>query len=258
MSNLEKNEYIKEKIGRIKNKKRIIFLTIIITTVLAAIEAFSTYDEYDTTVSVIPEIPTDQGSVAGSLLQQFSGLGGLGLGGSLSGNSTIPPQLYSKVVNSTPFILYLFEKEVYFKRHDLKINVQRYFEEYHREPIISSSVNFLYDLPWKILRRKSQDFKKGSLPEKEDSPIFLTKNEEKLIINLRKRITVTLDPKTGILKLVIRMPDRLASAELASIILSYLKEYVTIYRKQKAQRNMNLFGRNLRNQKQDLKLHNRF
>ena len=67
--------------------------------------------------------------------------------------------------------------------------------------------------------------------------IKLSKEDTKLLEKYRKRISVDVDTKTGILTLATEMPDAYASAELALLCTDLLTSYVIDYKVSKAKEN---------------------
>ena len=227
--------YLREKIHYLLARKRLISLIVACFVVFTALFAFTSKNEYKTQIKVLPELQSNQNGLAGGLLKQFGGIG-LNLGDMMSaGLSTIPPELYDEVVNSTPFLLKINEKKIFFSSLQKKVSLKEYFELYNKESFIIEFFSSLKEALFKFydyLRGASEG---GSRLQKEGRSIVrLTEKEEIQLVNLENRIEVVLDTKTGILKITTKMPDPYASADLAQLVLEDLQENIIQYKNKKA------------------------
>lgn len=196
--------------------------------------------EYETGATLMPE--AQQQGMAGSLIEQYGGLLGMG-GGSMSidQDATISPQLYPQIIRSLPFQLELLNKSVAFATYDTTATVHDFFDEIHSPSVFSYISAYTVGLPWKIKGLfTGNDELKQPLPEgfQADSVVSVSKAQLRIIENMRERITVTLDEETNTIDLNVVMPDPNAAAELGKESINLIKEYVTLYRTRKAQEDL--------------------
>jgi uncharacterized protein involved in exopolysaccharide biosynthesis len=79
---------------------------------------------------------------------------------------------------------------------------------------------------------------KREIGEEELNPFMLKPNEAGVVNNLGKRITVSVDKKTGVTTLSVTMQDPLISANVTTIVLKNLQDYITDYRTNKARHDL--------------------
>lgn len=197
--------------------------------VVGTIIAFSIPKEYNTVVELAPE-STDNS--AGNGLGSLASMAGISLGNKGRADA-VYPTLYPDVVNSVPFITSLFDVEVKTVDDGPATTVQHYMKEDISAPWWSWIMRF----PSKIIGwfRSSDD--NGQKPETLD-PFRLTREQHALVNALRARISATVDSKTSVVTIDVRMQDPLVSAILADTVISRLQTYVTAYRTDKARNDL--------------------
>ena len=80
-------------------------------------------------------------------------------------------------------------------------------------------------------------------PEEGDAkldPFRLTRDESAIADALSKRISVSVDKKTGVTTLSVTMQDPLISASLTDTVMHCLQNYITDYRTNKARHDLHL------------------
>lgn len=193
------------------------FLVILIVGLAAGLGlwyGFTSQEEFVSEGKILPELPgeaTRLGSLAG-----LANLAGIDLA-NIENTEAIRPDLYPDVLKSTPFFLELF-KQNFFTKDNKKIS----FEQFYHNTIEEGT-----DIKEKDIKR---------FPVKENGFLILNHQYEKRIENLKKRIQVGIDKKSGIISISVKMPDPVVAAEVARFSMVYLTEYVTIYRTDKAKK----------------------
>lgn len=182
--------------------------------------ALNSREEFKTFGSILPEI---QSKGAGGL-GQFAGiasLAGVDLS-SLSGASVdaIRPDLYPNVITSTPFYLALFKVTVSTINND-----SLSFEEFYNKSIEDGKV-----ISPKLL--ESHEVREKGL-------ISLRRLDEIRLQDIKKRIQATIDRKTGIITISVKMPDPVVAAKVTKFAMEYLVNYVKIYRTEKLRNDVN-------------------
>ncbi len=198
--------------------------------------AFLSPVEYQTEATLMPEMPNQQGQV-GSMLQKYGGL--LGLSGSsfdFSQKSTIPPQLYPRIVKSLPFQLQLLEQEVYFVSYDTTTTVFVFFNDIYTPSIFSFIKKYTIGMSGKVKEWILDGNKPPEFPSEFETNdiLHLTKEQMEVIENMWERIKVSLDEESGVITVSSEMPDPVAAAIVGNTAIKLLTEYLKEYHTQKA------------------------
>ena len=211
-----------------KNRKKVIKWCAI-GAVVGIIVAFSIPKEYTSEVKLAPEIG-DSSKSAGSL-GALASIAGISTGSS-AGADAVYPMLYPDVVSSVPFLTSLFDVEVELKEGGVKMPLSQYIAEDTRRPWWS----VVMGLPFKLIGMLTP-----SEPEDPDHHLDnfrLTKKEDGLVKALKERIVATVDAKTSVVTVSVRMQDPLVSGMLADTVVNRLKEFITLYRTDKARQDL--------------------
>ncbi|MDX1638057.1 MAG: Wzz/FepE/Etk N-terminal domain-containing protein [Balneolaceae bacterium] len=197
--------------------------------------------EYQTGATLMPELQSSQ-STASNLLQQYGGLLGMS-GGNLDAGQQgmIPPTLYPQIVQSLPFQLELLNKRVHFAEFDTTTTVYTFFDEVYTPSVFSYIMAYTVGLPGKIIGLiKGEEETDQPLPQgfATDSVVSVTKGQMEVIDNMRERVTVSLNEETGVINLMVEMPDPNAAAQVGKTSIALLKEYMTNYRTRKAKEDL--------------------
>ena len=147
--------------------------------------AFTAREEFVSEGKILPEMSGGAGSSLGGLAN-LVGIGGFELG--LKNNTeAIRPDLYPDIIQTTPFFLNLFNQGVTTKTGD-----SLSFESYYHQAI-----------------------EENKTPEEIDTELFKGKPEGVIVINrvteerikdLRERITGSIDKKSGVINISVKMP----------------------------------------------------
>lgn len=196
-----------------KLKIRLLSIIIVMFIIGAVISTFLR-EEFTATGKILPEVQGKGG------LSQFAGLAslaGVDFGGlNSNGIDAVRPDIYPDVVSSTPFFLALLKYEV-----STVGGKKNKFADYYHMSIEGQS---------EITDDDLKKVNKGG-----DNLIVLNKLEFSRIQDLRKRMGVELDRKSGIITITVKMPDPVVAAEVAEFTMSYLIQYVKKYRTEKLQ-----------------------
>ena len=107
-----------------------------------------------------------------------------------------------------------------------------YLDEYQRGPWWGAITSAPFKaLGWVISLFKDKE--EEGVAAKTD-PFRLTKDEAAIATALSKRISVSVDKKTGVTTLSVTMQDPLISASLTDTVMRCLQNYITDYRTNKA------------------------
>lgn len=206
-----------------------------IAAVIGLVVAFSIPKEYSTTATLAPESANGTAGASGGMASLAS-LAGINLnraGTADALNST----LYPDIVASTPFLTSLFSIQV----KDSIENIDMTLYEYMLNEQSSAWWSYIIALPFKALGAVKSLF---SSQEEEGrtlaavDPFHLTYNQHQVLDALSQRVTLDLDTKTGVSTIAVLMQNPVISAQVTDSVMSFLQEYITNYRTEKARKDM--------------------
>lgn len=212
-------------------QKRMWLLKVAVVGAVAGVAiALGNPKEYTTTVKLAPETE--------DMARKMSGLGGLAAMAGINLNSAtssdaISPDLYPDVVHTTPFLLELFSVQV----ADKSFSGDLY--AYMTEGQKGGWWRALFALPAKIPEWVGERFsEKEPAAARQVDPFHLTAKQQRVVRELQKRIQATVNKKTLVITLSVRMQDAVVSAELTQVVLEKLQDYITAYRTRKAKNDL--------------------
>ena len=215
-------------------KRKLVFKNCCIAAVVGVIVAFSIPKEYETKVTLAPEIASGKNGLSGSL-GSLASLAGINLG-NMTSDDAISPELYPDILKSTPFLVELFNVQVETKKGDLKTTLYDYMDEHQKSPWFGYVISAPFDaLGWVVSLFKDD-------PEDADSAnvdyFDLTLKQAKIAKSIQKSIIASVDKKSGVITLKIYMQDPLISAALADTVKDKLQQYIINYRTNKARKDL--------------------
>lgn len=211
------------------NRKKVIKWAII-GAVAGLVIAFSIPREYTTEVKLAPEINDTKQTSGG--LSALASMAGLSTGG-VTGFDAVYPQLYPDVVSSTPFLTGLFNVKVQTKEDGEIMTVEQFMTEETSAPWWG----VILGIPGKLIGLFTSSDDDGGENHVLNN-FQLTKDEADLVKALSERVTASVDQKTSVVTIDVKMQDPLVSAILADTVVSRLQNYVTEYRTNKARKDL--------------------
>lgn len=226
--NTEKEIDLLELVQKLWQKRKFILKGSSIGLLVGIVVAFSIPKEYTTTVILAPE--SNSGNSKGSA-GALAAMAGINLGGNAV-DADIAPDLYPNIIESTPFIIGLFDIRV----NDLENEVDTTLYSYIKDKQKSAWWSKIMALPGGIISLFSSESREVRLDSINN--FALTGTQTNIFNNLKGRITITVDKKTGVITLASRMQDPNISATIADTLISYLQSYIVSYRTQKARQDL--------------------
>lgn len=231
-SDEEKEIDLLELAMKLWQQRKKIILWCCVGAVLGIVVAFSIPREYETVVTLAPELGGNQ-KIGGSL-GAMAAMVGLG-SSAQSGSDAVNPTLYPDVVSSVPFMVGLFNVPVEDIDGDKKVTLKEYMEDDLKSPWWSSVLG----LPFKLLGSiMGGDKKEDDAPNKQVNTFKLTQSESDVVKALQSRISTSVDTKTAVISIAVTMQDPLISAVVADTVVSRLQDYITDYRTNKARKDL--------------------
>ena len=146
------------------------------------------------------------------------------------GMDAIRPDLYPNVLQSTPFILYLIDQPIVTTTGI-------------RQTVGSFLLTGTSGLSVKKLLSILQLEKKNQLPVKGPAgALQLSTQQQDLAEEITERVNARLDARSGLITITAQMPDAYAAATVTQLAMTYLTNYVTNYRTEKARQDLTFYG----------------
>ena len=233
----EQKANLLEQVRRIWISRKFILKICGIGAAIGLLVALGIPKEYTAKIFIAPE------STRRSL---FSGMDALAaMTGEDSKSSTerdaIYPSLYPTIINSTPFLIQLFDIKVREQKDSTAITLTHYLKECQKR----SWWSVITSAPTKLVRHAMSLFKGKPEAEKKKyksnsdfkiNLFQLTREEAGIAGAIASRIKVGVDKEKRTITLFVTMQDPLVAATVADTVSTYLKEYITEYRTSKSRR----------------------
>ena len=211
-----------------KHKWIILIITILFTGVGAFI-AINTPNEYVSQVTILPELESKDAAGGLSKFKSLAGLAGVDLS-SLSSSEAVRPDLYPNILQSTPFLMDVMAMKIYAYKYKQTLAMSRFLTENNKR-----------ELTTKIFGEPDDDDDDMPIINPKNIPletIKLDKKQDLLIKDLQKRVGATLDKKTGVISISVKMQDPVVAATIVRYAQDYLTEYVVKYRTEKTKKDI--------------------
>ena len=190
--------------------------------IIAIIVAFNIPKIYKASVSLAPE--TSENSSLSSNIASVASMIGMDMNFG-QGNDAIYPEIYPDLMQSTRFIVGLFDIKV--QTEDGKITTT--FYDYLKTKQKSPFWEELIDYGRNLFKKKT----KGNISKKVD-PFRLSKEQMDIVNAISSDIDCKVDKKTSIITIEVTTQDPLISACTADSVKARLQLYITNYRTNKA------------------------
>ena len=219
------------------NKGLIIKLTAVFM-VLGLLVALFSSKVYTTSCDIVPQ--TSKGAKGGGM-SSLAALAGINLNDGRSG-AELSPLVYQNIMNSTSFRKELMQAKIDFEEAGRPVSFYEYYtsEEFNKPTVLSYIMKYTIGLPGVIMGAI-----RGEQPEPDYSSLggasaieTISKDDFKAMSILESCISMTLDNKNGYLTITANMPEALAAAQLAQASVELLQKYITKFKIEKVQSNL--------------------
>ena len=205
---------------------------------LAVVYILMTPKSYKAETLLLPE--SKSSSSLGGLSQIASSIPGLGsFSMGSSGSDAIRPEFYPSIVQSTPFILEFIDYTFYHPDFKDSVNLVSYSQNYAPKNPLSILKKYTIGLPGIIISGirnigKEEVIVQSALEVKGKEKFFRPTVGDFLYLKAIKEIvSVSVDKKSGVIKVAVQTTDPVVSAYLTEFTKEYLVSYVTQYRQDK-------------------------
>ena len=230
-----------------KNRKLIIKITVVFM-VLGVLVALFSPKEYTAGCTMVPQSGDKK---VGGNLSGLASMVGINLGGASSGE-ILAPAIYPKIVSSIPFRKDLMVTPLKFEDYEEPVTLLDYYtkEEYQKFSLGGTIMKYTIGLPGVILSA-IRGVDTTTISAGEGSLIqTLSQDEKDMSKMLDNMISLNVNDKEGYVQLSASLAEPLAVAQLAQRAQTLLQEYITRFKIEKVQSNLDF----VRNQYEKSKL----
>lgn len=219
-----------------KNRKLILRVTLAFMLLGILVALFSA-KEYTAGSTMVPQ--TSEKKMGGGL-SGLAAMAGINLG-DIGGGETLSPKMYSKILESVPFQKELMQTPIKFEKYEQPVTLFDYFtnEEYKKSGLGGTIKKYTIGLPGVIMKAIRGE-KKVEIynPQGIGNLQTLTMKEKQCVEALKGLVKLNLNEKDGYVQLTAAMPEPLAAAQLAERVQTLLQRYITEFKIEKVQSNL--------------------
>lgn len=230
-----------------KNRKLIIKITVVFM-VLGVLVALFSPKVYTAGCTMVPQSGDKK---AGGSLSGLASMVGINLGGVSSGE-ILAPSIYPKILSSIPFKKDLMATPLKFEDYEEPVTLLDYYtkEEYQRFSLGGTIMKYTIGLPGLILSA-IRGVDTTTISTGEGSLIqTLSQDEKDMSKMLDNMVSLNVNDKEGYVQLSASLAEPLAVAQLAQRAQTLLQEYITRFKIEKVQSNLDF----VRNQYENAKV----
>ena len=187
-------------------------------------------------------VPQTSRSGASSGMSSLAALAGINLNATQSAES-LSPEVYENIMASTTFRKELMQTMIDFEKVDHPVSFFEYYtsKEYNKPSALSYVKKYTIGLPFTILNAI-----RGEQPEPDYSAVgsgeksieTISEDEYNALEILSASVGITLDSKKGYVTITANMPEAVAAAQMAQATLTLLQRYITEFKIEKVQSNL--------------------
>ena len=220
------------------NRKLIAKVTGVFMVIGLLVAIFSA-TEFTASCDVVPQSSDSSGS---SRISSLAALAGINLGQTQNVKS-LSPMVYENIMSSTTFLKELMQTPIDFQKAGRTVTFFEYYtsEEFNKLSIGGYILKYTIGLPGVIMKavRGEQLETNNIFGEGANASIeTLSKDEYECMGILSKCVSLTLDDKKGYVTITANMPEAVAAAQMAQATLLLLQKYITEFKIEKVQSNL--------------------
>lgn len=216
--------------------RRTIIKTTLLFTVLGVFIAIFTPNQYSVTATLVPQ------ASSGSKLGGLSSLAAMaGFNMDMGTTAELSPAIYPKIVQSVPFKLELLQTKIDFEGRDQAISLYDYYTDGENQGfnLLGTIKKYTIGLPGVISKALKSEEEAVLIQDLQNEVIALSKEEYEILESIAENVFLDVDEREGTLSLTTIMPEALAVAQLGQSALTLLQSYITKYKIEKAQEQLN-------------------
>lgn len=222
------------------NKGFIIKVTSVFV-VLGLLVALFSSKVFTASCDVVPQVSNKTSS---SQMRSLAAMAGINIGQTQDARS-LSPYVYENIMKSTSFHKDLMQTMIDTEKTDHPISFYEYCtsEELNKPSLFDYVLKYTIGLPGVILgaiRGEQPELDYGNIADtnSKSSIQTLSKKEYNCIMALKGCVGITLDDKKGYVTITANMPEALAAAQMAQATVTLLQKYITEFKIEKVQSNL--------------------
>ena len=230
-----------ELIQRMWINKGFIIKVASVFVVLGLMVAIFSSKIYTASCDVVPQVSNKTGS---SQMRSLAAMAGININQNQDSKS-LSPYVYENIMKSTAFHKDLMQTMIYSEKADHPISFFEYCtsEELNKPSIFDYVLKYTIGLPSVILgaiRAEQPELEYGDIEDTNNKSSIqtLSKKEYSCVMALKGCVSITLDDKKGYVTIAANMPEALAAAQLAQATVTLLQKYITEFKIEKVQSNL--------------------
>lgn len=241
-SSLEQEIDLIELIKRMWVNRRLILKVTGVCFVLGLLIALFSSKAYTAGCDFVPQTSSSSTSRMSSL----AALAGINLN-QMDEVKALSPYVYENILNSATFRKELMQTKLNYEKADRPVSFYEYntSEEFNKPGVGKIVMKYTIGLPFVILKAI-----RGEQPEPDYSALAtegngsaskietMTKEEYECNKILSECLSMNLDDKNGYLSISVTMPEAIAAAEMAEATVTLLQKYITEFKIEKVQSNL--------------------
>lgn len=203
---------------------------------LGLLTALTGSKEYTASCQFVPQTSKNANN---SSMARLTSLAGINMGSLATGEQLLSPLVYPNVLNSIAFKRDLLQTQIRINGEEEPITLLTYLSDkkYRKFSLTGTILKYTVGLPGLIVHAI-----KGEPEEQEtiadESFVVLTKEEYTAVRALESVIGIEVEEKKGYIALSAQMPEPYAAAQVAESALELLQKYITEFKVDKVQSNL--------------------
>ncbi len=229
-----------ELIQRMWINRGLIIKTTLICMVLGFLVAIFSSKVFTASCDVVPQTSSSSSS---SRMSSLAALAGININ-QAQDIKTLSPFVYENIMKSTTFRKELMQTMIDTEKTDHPISFYEYCtsEELNKPSVLDYILKYTIGLPgviWSAIRGEQPKTNYGEIGGDDKASIqTLSKDEYESIKFLSQSVSITLDDKKGYVTITANMPEALAAAQMAQATVTLLQKYITEFKIEKVQSNL--------------------
>lgn len=222
-----------EVVGKLWDKRRFIVKVTVGFMIVGILVALFSSKEYTADCTIVPQTGDKVGT---SNLGGLAAIAGINLG-NMNNSEVLSPKIYPKVLASVPFQKELMRTPVKFDGIEVPVTLMDYYtdEQYREFSLMRVLLKYTIGLPGEIIRAIRGDQAQPVVETGNSNIQTLSKEEYECSKVLQRNVSVVLNEKEGYLTVSAVMPEPLAAAQVAAQVQVMLQRYITEFKIEKAQ-----------------------
>lgn len=220
----------------LKAHRRRLIIAPIVAFILAVAWILPVPRTYTSTVSLAPEISTGSSGTLGEIASNF--------GIDLSAGQNVDafyPALYPSLLESTDFIVQLFDVQVKTLKGDVCTDYYTYLAKHQKSSFWTKPFNAAKRKLNELLEEPVQIPQNKKSGKRVTDPTFLTKQENDVIKAITSNVKCMVDKKTEVITITVTDQDPLICAMIADSVQNRLQAFIIDYRTRKARIDVNYY-----------------